>query len=327
MARCIQPLFLLLLAVVWMRPAASAATPVVVQLRNGDRLTGELLAQETNHIVLQTGWAGVMSVPIDLIGGLRTTSGADLLPPPAKPPEAKPVAKLPAKPAVPAAPPSRWRNNFQLGINFNSGARDQELFYTRIKSSYTHPYLYQPTKSFRSILDFSADYGETDDKRSANKMNGSWKADFDIGDRTYCYNEIRGGYDEVRKIDGQYGFGPGLGYHLIRTPKFALNVEGGLDYQYQDRSDGVEVEDTYYRAGQDLTWKITPRLSFIEKFDFYLNSSDSENFRFRLDATASYKLVENLSLNLSVLNLYDTDPAPKVDKNELQVRSTVGIAF
>ena len=41
----------------------------------------------------------------------------------------------------------------------------------------------------------------------------------------------------------------------------------------------------------------------------------------------SYKLIENLSLNLSLLDQYDTDPAPKVGQNELQIRSTIGITF
>jgi len=64
----------------WLLPAFSAgAVNVVVLLRNGDRITGELVAQETNHVVIQTGWAGRLSLPVPTIGGLRTVSGEDLL--------------------------------------------------------------------------------------------------------------------------------------------------------------------------------------------------------------------------------------------------------
>jgi hypothetical protein len=37
--------------------------------------------------------------------------------------------------------------------------------------------------------------------------------------------------------------------------------------------------------------------------------------------------VDNFSLNLSLLDVYDTDPAPKVNRNELQIRSSIGITF
>jgi hypothetical protein len=52
-----------------------------------------------------------------------------------------------------------------------------------------------------------------------------------------------------------------------------------------------------------------------------------EEFRARAEATLSFGIWQNVSLNLSVLDLYDTQPAQNVPNNELQVRSSVGIAF
>jgi len=312
-------------------PSACAGTPVVVQLRNGDQLTGELIAQETNRIVINTGWAGTVSLPIDIVGGLKTTSGSDLLPAPEPPKPAANVAATTAKKPAPAKPvaakPDHWKNNIQLGLNINSGAKNQQSLWTRFKSTYLVPYEGQPKKSFRTILDFSADYGETDGSRSANRLGASLKTDFDLGPKSYCYNDARGGYDETRKIDLYYGVGPGVGYHLLRLTAFEMNVEGGVDYQVQERTTGDEPKDIYIRAAEDIAWKFTSKLSLSKKFEFYLNANDPENFRFRLDATASYKLVDNLSLNLTLMDQYDTDPAPKVDQNELQVRSSIGFTF
>ena len=69
------------------------------------------------------------------------------------------------------------------------------------------------------------------------------------------------------------------------------------------------------------------RISFSEKFEFFVNGEDFSQFRFRFDSTFTYKLIENLSLNFSVIDLYDTDPAPSVDQNELMIRSSIGITF
>lgn len=69
------------------------------------------------------------------------------------------------------------------------------------------------------------------------------------------------------------------------------------------------------------------RVTWSKKFDFLLNFEDASEFRFRLDTTLSYRLWSSLSLNLTVLDLYDTDPAAGVDQNEVQLRSSLGVTF
>ena len=121
--------------------------------------------------------------------------------------------------------------------------------------------------------------------------------------------------------------GPGLGYHLVKTPAFEFDIEGGANYQVQLRSAGGNLDSVFIRAAEDATWKLTPRCSVSEKYEFFVNAEDFSQYRFRLDSTLSYKLIENLSLNLTLIDLYDTDPAPNVDRNELQIRTSIGITF
>jgi putative salt-induced outer membrane protein YdiY len=316
----------------------SPAREVVLQLRNGDRLTGRLLAQETNAVIVATSWAESLVIPLSAIGGLRAVTGENLLPPPVatevpqKPASAKVAGSKPA-PAAPAgkpdakAPPKRLRHNVQLGANFNFGARDSELIYGRLKSTYERPYDEHPNLFFRTFADYSVDYGRTEKLVSANRMSGSLKTDFDVNPKVYAYNAASCGFDEVRRIDFQYEAGPGAGVRVLTRTNLALSLEGGLNYQAQERSDDEHVDSLYLRAANNLTWKISPRLTFSEKFEFFLDSDDPEEYRFRLDATLSLKVLENISLNLTVLDFFDTNPAANVDRNELQIRSSIGITF
>jgi hypothetical protein len=79
--------------------------------------------------------------------------------------------------------------------------------------------------------------------------------------------------------------------------------------------------------GDSITWKISPRVSFTKKLEYFFNLEDSERFRLRLDSNLRFQLIDNLSLNLSVVDFFDTDPAPTVDKNELQIRTSIGLKF
>jgi hypothetical protein len=316
----------------------SPAREVVLQLRNGDRLTGRLLAQETNAVIVATSWAESLVIPLSAIGGLRAVTGEDLLPPPAptevpqkpasaKVAETKPATAAPAGKPVTKAPPKRLRHNVQLGANVNFGARDSELIYGRVKSTYERPYDEHPNLFFRTFADYSVDYGRTEKLVSANRMSGSLKTDFDVNPKVYAYNAASCGFDEVRRIDFQYEAGPGAGIRVLTRTNLALSLEGGLNYQAQERANDEHVDSLYLRAANNLTWKISPRLTFSEKFEFFLDSDDPEEYRFRLDATLSLKVLENISLNLTVLDFFDTSPAANVDKNELQIRSSIGITF
>lgn len=321
-------LALLLLLVLGSVPRIGAATDVVVQLRNGDRISGQLLDQGTNYIVIATSWAPHLVLPLPAIGGLQTATGqVVIVTAPAAATATNHVAQAEPKPVPPPPPPTRIRTTLDLGTDVLVGARDRVLYYGRVKSSYEQPYQSNPAQIFRAVADYTVEYGETDGLVSANRMGGGLKTDFDFGKHSYFYGEAGGGYDEVRLIDLYYEAGPGLGYHLLRQPAFILNVEGGLNYQSQIRSAGGDVESLYLRAAENLNWKLADRLKLNKSFEFFLNTEDAGMFRFRLDSTLSYSLLKNLLLNLTVLDVYDTDPAPNVANNEFQFRSSIGITF
>jgi putative salt-induced outer membrane protein YdiY len=314
--------------------APAGAVNVVVDLRNGDRLTGQLIAQETNHIVVTTSWGGALEIPIPAIGGLRTTEGEVLIkppsaaapPPPATPPKTVPPPK-PVTAPVAAPTPNYWKAHVNLGLNLVYGAKDSQLYYGTLSLNYERPYKDNPKKFFRNVFGYAVNYGETQGTESANNMGGTAKTDFDVGDRLYVYNQGAMGYDTIRKIDLYYSIGPGLGYHLYTRPKWVMNLETGLSYQVQERSAGGDVESFYLRVAEDATWKISKRTTFTQKYEFFQNCESFDQFRFQLNANLSYALWQGVSLNLTALDLYDTDPAPGVDNNELQIRTSLGITF
>jgi putative salt-induced outer membrane protein YdiY len=329
-----QSRFLKSLAVGWLFLSLPAgAIDVVVQLKNGDRLTGQLVTQETNHVVIATSWADSLVLPIAAIGGIRTAPGEVLFTPattpapsPASSPTTSTVAQTKPNP-VSAAQPGKLTTTANLGLDLLFGAKERQIYYARIKSTYEHPYESNPRQYFRTIADYMANYGETDGEISANNMAASVQTDFDFGPVYYFYNAANVGYDQIRKIDLLYGVGPGIGRHLYTKPAFVLNVDGGVNYQVQKRSEGESPQSAYLRLGDNLTWKLADRVTLSKKFDFLLSCENASEFRFRLDSTLSYRLWNSLSLNLSFLDLYDTDPAPGVDQNEVQLRSSLGFTF
>jgi hypothetical protein len=338
-------LLLLLLVTV-----ASGAENTILHLKNGDRLAGTIISEDTNRVVITNSWIKELAVPLAEIARRETPTNAPA--PPVAAADSKPATPVtvtnilpsatagtpmaitapPPKPATPK--PKYWKAEVKLGADFLFGANDQQIFYGRFKLLYERPYEHSPKQFLRNIFDYNVDYGRTESGGtnqtivSANRMEASDKTDFDVGKRKlFVYNLAGVGYDEIRRIDLRWEVGPGVGYHLFTRSNLVMNTELGFNYQAQYRADDTTTEKFYFRIAEDFTWKLHRTVTFTEKFEFFPQVEDVSEFRFRLECSVSYLFWQNLSFNLGLLDLYDTKPASTVPNNDLQIRSSVGITF
>jgi hypothetical protein len=299
---------------------SASAQQTTLHLRNGDRISGVIVSETTNGVVITNLWTPQMVIPPKQI--LRRETG----PPASAANTGMAVAVAPAVPttnAPPGAPKRRvltWAGEVQLGADLGFSEKNRQLYTGRAKVTMGY-------HRMRNLFDYSFSYGRSEGIVSANRMDGSLKTDYDLSRRLYVYNLGGVGYDEIRKIDFRYETGPGLGYHLVRRTNFLFKTEAGVNYQAQYRTDGSQSELFFFRFAEEAGWKITPRLSFDEKFEFFPQVEDFSEFRFRFESNLRYALMNNLFFTVTVLDQYDSDPALGVSPNDLQVRSTIGVKF
>ena len=308
-------------------PLTCGARTLAVDLWNGDRVTGVVLAESTNTLVLSNAWSQAIEIPMAQIYSKTELKEAYIAT--VEPPVAVPIT-VQEKPAAPSKTDKLkklWKADIQLGMDVAYGIRDVQTYYGRARAERTFPYGENSPESSRLKFDYSAEYGRTDASLSANRMDGSISGEFDIGRRFFINDELRVGYNEIRLIDLYYELGPGLGYHLLRKTNINLNVSAGADYQVEyEQNDGV-TREFYYRLAQELKWNINSKLTFEESFEFFPGINDFNEYRARLEAMLRYKLFSNLTLNLTLQDYYDTTPPRDVGRNELKIRSSLGVTF
>ncbi len=330
------------LLLVWAIPARTQN--LVLHLKNGDHLTGSIVSENTNEVLLSTCWITNLAVPVSQIESREllpigpTNSAAGLAQVPVQTnsiPTTNVAAKLAlartaAGPAAASATNDwwhRWKGDISLGTDLIFGSSDQQIYFGHLKLNYAQPYRSDPKEFFRNELSYDGEYGRTDGLVTANRMDGSSKTDFDLGRRPYVYNLGRIGYDEIRKINLGYEEGPGFGYHVVTRSNFVANAELGADYQQQNRSDGTTTKDVYFRLAEDSTWKVNDHITFTEKIEFMPRYANLTQFRSRIESTLAYGFLKNLSLNFTVLDFYDTEPAEGVKHNQFEFRSALGYKF
>jgi putative salt-induced outer membrane protein YdiY len=297
---------------------AWSAQPVTLHLRNGDRITGTISSEDTNRIVLSTPWLKELSVPTAQVlkREVLPATGPTQKPPPAVGAGATAGTSSPEL----KKPEQLLAGELSVGTDVAFSEKNRQLYTGRAKIILAYERL-------KNTFEYDFSYGRTDGILSANRMDGLSKSDFDLGRRFYIYGLGGGGYDEIRKINLRYEIGPGLGYHLVKLTNFFLNTEFGVDFQRQELVDDTTTDLFFYRLAENFSWKLNSKLTLDEKFEFLPRVEDIEQYRFRLESNFRYQLMSNLSLNLTVVDQYDTQPAESVTRNDLQVRSSVGVKF
>jgi hypothetical protein len=327
-----------LIALVCVLSGFARAENVVLYLKSGDKLTGFVIGNYTNRVVLSNSWVKELSVPLaeierrEIIAAgtnhLATTNA---------------LAKLKAQ-VTPAAPPALfkyWKGEAEVGLDLVYSTVNQQTYHGRFKLSYEHPYASNPKNFFRNTLDYSLQYGKTEQNvsnptpppnnvrqtaTSADQMGASDKTSADFDRHWYAYNLAGIGYDRIRNIDLHIEEGPGLGYHLFTRTNFLMNVESGANYQIQYDTDDTATRDFFFRIAEDVAWKIDSRTTLSEKAEFFPRV-DFSQYRLRAETTLSYNLWRYIYLNMTLRDSYDTRPAVGAKSNELEVHSALGVKF
>ena len=222
--------------------------------------------------------------------------------------------------AVAAKPRRQFSGEVFAGMDIAEGSKSRQHYTGRLKLNYIEGHL-------RNNFDYLFSYGRTDGELSANRMDATLKTDYEFTPRFYGYNQGALGYDELRKIDDYFQIGPGAGFHLIKSSKVGLSAEAGANYQSQEFTDGREERNVYFRFAQQFKWIVNTRFSFDEKVEYFPQWDDTTQYKLRAEANLRYWLKTYLSLNLTVINLYDTRVASGVEPNDLQIRSSIGVKF
>jgi putative salt-induced outer membrane protein YdiY len=325
----------------WLIAACAAAIPcraqnVVLVLRNGDRLSGCITSETADTVVLSTPFASGIEVPKSMIELRQEVPSPAVVTPVPLVPATGIASELAGtnKPVKITAGTrsefrkflSEWHGEAQLGANLGYSTVNRESFTGHAKFVELHPFADTNT-AMRNTLEYNVTYGKTDNQLSDNRMEGRIKNEYDFTKRFYVFNESTAGYDEIQGIRFQYDVGPGVGYRWVVLTNFVFKTETGADYQEQFFTNAPATSRYAARVEEDLWWQVTPKFKFDEKVEFFPELNDPHKYRTRIESNLSYLLRQNLTLSFNVIDVYDTGLPTAVSRNDLQIRSLLGLKF
>jgi putative salt-induced outer membrane protein YdiY len=326
------------------------AAPSVVTLDSGEQLIGEILPQSTPETVfMRSAVLGEVQLQRTRVLSIRqkdAAAGGETAAKPAVAASVEPSAVGDVESAeVETAEMSRerrlletlkefkapdvWSGNLRFGVNLSQGD-------SRWTETFARGQLEIKPQSSPNFYRFNGSYTYRETERrdgSSFKSTDKYDAQFiyrrSFGENWFLQNSLGGRVDQVKGIDRELQEAVGLGYTYKPVESFELLFGAGggveeLETDYEDTRAGLSPLANVF---QEATWRPLPRTSFVQKFNYYWNPENSEQFNYVLTAALRVRLTDLLGFEFAFNKSFDNDVGTGDARDDTQWRNALVIYF
>lgn len=330
-----------------------------VVLKNGDKLTGEIISSDATTLTLKTEYAGEVKINRDAIASIssdeplnvqladRTVVGA------VAPVEEKEAVVIRAPGAeeitAPIADVAAFRNDvmqrrferererqlhpklndfWQGFVSFSlagaSGNADTATYSTAIAAS-------RAAGKNKMALYFNQVYATQSTTEpfgaTANRLSGGYRLDRDVSRRMFVFATTDFDFDQFLDLDLRSVLGGGLGWKVWKADRGFLDIGAGGVWNREKFGSGLIRKAGEALITEELGLKVNSRLKLSQRMSLYPNLSDTGQYRLNLDTGASMPVFGWLEWNIGFSSRFLSNPPPGLRKNDLLYTTGIRLSF
>lgn len=271
-----------------------------IYLKNGDRLSGEIIEQNDESISLKTDAIGTILIKrnsIDYIGSVE-------------------------KEILAQAEEKLWQKEVSLGYNQSSGNTQNNQFSLKFKAN---------RKTGHDEFAIKADtfYSSTNEKMDAQRWYGMARYAFSFRKNEWYYF-YKAEVDHDRFADINYRAIPvaGVGYWLFDHPDLKAMAEVGLGLEYTNfRSEAKNSSEIILAPRVFLEKKFFDSLKVSQDIIIYPYLGEIGEYRLRSETSLINPINDKLSLKFSLLVDYNSSPSANTKKSDVRFITALTHAF
>lgn len=310
----IQPGMWLRIALLWL--LAWPALADEIRLSNGDRITGEVKSRAGERLVVETGYAGEISVRLSDVHSVSIVDSAGAL---------HEIGPLEVATLDPRPYKSR-RDIVYAGRGLLSAA------YARGNADSDHVHL--DADFTARAQEYRYSFTGRIERRSEPpaETNTAWLAganyDRFLDTRQFAYLRVSLEHDRAKDLDYRAAAGAGYGLQLLEDAAANLSVRAGLDYVSVERYLGLPEE--YPALGWGIKATFAPwgaKLQLFHEQEGFWNLEDSDGVVVRSKSGVRLPLVERLNATAQLNVDWERRPAPGRQSTDSTLLLGVDYAF
>lgn len=324
-----------------------------VTLKNGDRLTGDIVSLDAKKLTVKTTYAGLVSIdwsevahftsaqPMvvtrtdnQTISGPVTAQDSSVTVTSSSGPQTIPQTDIAFirstsdqaayEKSLHPGPLQGWAGGGNFGFALargNSDTTNLALGFNADRKTTTDEW------NVTAAQLFSTSTVNNLTSTTANSLGGTLRYDRNITKRLFGFGLLTGMYDHFQDLDERISPNGGLGYHVIASQMTTLDVLGGIGYTYENYSTGLVNNFINANIGEELTHNFNAATSMYERLYFFPYLNDAGNYRGTFDFGLATKVYHAMTWNLTFGDIYNSNPVPGKKDNDLVLTTGLGITF
>ncbi|GAA5164710.1 DUF481 domain-containing protein [Viridibacterium curvum] len=214
----------------------------------------------------------------------------------------------------------KWGWNLGLGATLNRG----DTHYTRGNFSLEGERNMRDSRLLTHTL-LIREQAKDEDRKDV--VSVGFRGERNVDHAMFGYGDLAIDRDVAEDISRRTSLGSGIGYRIVSTPAYLLNVYTGLaavDAVYYEAEDARGVE---WLVGQDMSWQISENSRLRQRFVIYPHTVGVGGARTALQLMLSTSINSLFSLQLALLHKYQAHVPDDRQHNKLTVYTGLGVNF
>ncbi len=317
--------------------------PAVIEMKNGDRISGTVKALASGELTVETAYAGTLDIKWDLVQGFASdesvlvkfsqgkslegqlqldASGEVVVRSPQR------TETFPRSQLHEFGPPPReehykpwqaWHGDLKFGLNLSRGNTDIS----------TISFIADParvTPEDRISIHYASLQSHEDGRQLGAVYRLSGRYDRFFSERKFVFAQGRFERDGKATLDYRFREGGGLGYDVLSRSDVSLALTGGFFLSQERFYEEPINRGAEGSVGIELETSLLNPVHLTSRGEF--NPVVSENrFFANWSSAITMPLFGNLRFGFQFLDSYDSSPAQETRKNDLQFLSTLTWGF
>ena len=269
-----------------------------IYLKNGDRISGQIVNESDKALLIKTEAMGEVSVDKGFLA----------------------VEKVEEKTST--AEEKLWSGEFSLGYNRSGG---------NTQSSQMANSLYANRKTDHDEFTVKGNnhYSSSSKKMDAQSWRGMLRYAFSFGEKEwYNFYKLEGDHDKFAAVDYRLLSSVGVGYWFSDTEDWKAMLEAGLGLEHTSYNDGTDDNNEAVLVPRAFfEKKIFNSAMISQDVTLYPSLDDTGEFRLRSETALTSPINDKMSLRFSFIDDYDSLPAENSKKNDTKIISALVYSF
>lgn len=322
---------------------AAMASGDQVTLKNGDRVTGEIVKKDEKALTVKSEFLGTVTIAWEQVQTVKANKPVTVVLKSGQEMQSTLEAVDTAQVAeIRNAAEQRlyermqhpklydlWEGTGTFGIAGTTGNSQTRTIHAAMVAE-------RVTRTDKTVLRFDAIKSTSVLNRvkadTAQSLRGGVGYDHNLTRRLFVnvFNDYE--YDRFQDLDLRATFGGGLGLHVWKKEGLGfLDLLGGGDYDRAKFEPTLKSNKAKSAGevfwGDEFTYKLGRATAFTQSFRMFNNLTETGTYRVNGDIGLNTRIMKWLNWNIAISDRYLSDPSPGRKTNDLIYTTGIGITF